>query len=166
VRSVQVLPPAAWQPAAGQPKGETDFLIPLAVPVRTGAVAELLHKRGVRMGWERRGNREYYYRATRVGGRVVKEYVPPLVAEAAALMDQGRREQRAAAAAAMKDARDELAALDAELAPLCELADALARGALLAAGYHRHHRGPWRKRRDRPADPAAGQEGEPSPADD
>jgi hypothetical protein len=75
----------------------------------------------------------------------------------------------------MKAARDELAALDAELAPLCALADALARGALLAAGYHRHHRGPWRKRRDRPAEPAgAGDaagptsqaEGEPGPADD
>jgi hypothetical protein len=126
------------------------------------------------MGWERRGNRDYYYQARRVGGRVVKEYVPPLVAEAAALLDQDRREQRAAAAAAGKAARDALAALDAELAPLCELADALARGALLAAGYHRHHRGPWRKHRVRPTEPPdggetpgpAGQDGEPGPADD
>jgi hypothetical protein len=127
------------------------------------------------MGWEQRGNRDYYYRATRVGGRVVKEYVHPLVAEAAALIDQDRREQRAAAAAAGKATRDALAALDAELAPLCDLADALARGALLAAGYHRHHRGPWRKRRDRPTEPdgegdttspAGPTEGEPDPADD
>lgn len=28
------------------------------------------------MGWERRGNRTYYYAASREGGRVVKQYVP------------------------------------------------------------------------------------------
>jgi hypothetical protein len=109
------------------------------------------------MGWERRGNRDYYYQANRVGSRVVKEYVPPLVAEAAAQIDQDRRAMRTAEAAARKEARDALAVLDAQLAPLCELADALARGAILAAGYHRHHRGPWRKRRVRQTQAAGGQ---------
>ena len=37
--------------------------------------------------------------------------------------------------------------LDASLAELNELADLLARVALLAAGYHQHDRGKWRKRR-------------------
>jgi hypothetical protein len=112
------------------------------------------------VGWERRGNRDYYYRAKRVGGRVFKEYVHPLVAEMAAALDADRRETRTADATARKAARDTLAALEAELAPLDELADALARGALLVAGYHRHNRGPWRKRRD-PKPPPAGPAGGP-----
>ena len=95
------------------------------------------------MGWERRGNQAYYYQARREGGRVVKEYVPPLVAAAAAAIDQDRREMRAADAKARKAARAALDALAAELDPLCDL----------AAGYRRHRRGEWRKRRARSADP-------------
>ena len=41
----------------------------------------------------------------------------------------------------------ELKALDAPLDDLDELADLLARAALVAAGYRQHHRGEWRKRR-------------------
>ena len=99
------------------------------------------------MGWERRGGRVYYYRAQRVGGRVVKEYVPPLVADVVALIDADDRERRAADAAARKAVCDAQDALAAEVEALCRFADAVTRGALLAAGYHRHNRGEWRKRR-------------------
>ena len=43
----------------------------------------------------------------------------------------------------------ELVEIHAQLDALCELAEAIAHGALLLAGYHRHHRGDWRRRRDK-----------------
>jgi hypothetical protein len=89
----------------------------------------------------------YYYTAERAGGRVVKRYVPPQVAGLAATLDALAREKRAAETAEVRAERDRLAALDAALTSLDELADDVAAGAMLAAGYHRHHRGPWRKRR-------------------
>jgi hypothetical protein len=47
------------------------------------------------MGWEQRGNREYYYQAERVGGRVVKRYVGGgRVGELAAQLDQIERSER------------------------------------------------------------------------
>ncbi|HVK18190.1 MAG TPA: hypothetical protein VM533_14700 [Fimbriiglobus sp.] len=100
------------------------------------------------MGWEKRGGASYYYTAQRAGGRVAKLYVGSgPVAEYAALLEAENRAERRHAAEAARRERDELAALDTALAPLDELADALTAAALVAAGYHRHHRGPWRKRR-------------------
>ncbi len=100
------------------------------------------------MGFEQRGNGTYYYTAERVGGRVVKTYVGAgRVAELAALLDVETRAERAQAAEVDRRARDELAALDAALEPLNELADAATAAALVAAGCHRPKRGPWRKRR-------------------
>jgi hypothetical protein len=110
------------------------------------------------MAWERRGNGSYYYTAQRVGGRVVKRYVGTgRLAELAAQLDAVTRERDAHEADERRRVRDELAALAAALAPLNELADLLTAAALLAAGFHRHHRGPWRKRRarSRPEEPAA-----------
>lgn len=99
------------------------------------------------MGWELRGNGMYYYTARRAGRKVIKEYVPMLVAPLAALADREQRSERDAAAAELRAARVELDALAAELAALDAMADAVAAATLLTAGYHRHHRGPWRKHR-------------------
>jgi hypothetical protein len=100
------------------------------------------------MGWERRGAASYYYTAERVGGRVVKRYVGSgPAAEYAALLAAEARSAAAAEAEAREQESAELAALGAALAPLDELADTLTAAALVAAGYHRHHRGSWRKRR-------------------
>ena len=98
------------------------------------------------MGWERRGNRSYYYWARRVNGRVEKQYVPELIAEIVALIDADRQAMRQEAADELKAHRAAQDELEASLKPLNELADALARGAMLAAGYHQH-KGQWRKRR-------------------
>ena len=100
------------------------------------------------MGWEQRGGQRYYYTAERVDGRVVKRYVGagPLVAEFAVLQTEFRAAE-AAEAARLRRQRDELAALGDAVAALDGLADAVAAAALVAAGFHRHHRGPWRKRR-------------------
>ena len=97
------------------------------------------------MSWETRRGRRYYYSARREGGKVVKTYAPPLIADLAAAVDAVARQRRADAAAAHRAERERIAALAAAIAPLDELADALAAAALLAAGFHRHHRGEWRK---------------------
>jgi hypothetical protein len=96
------------------------------------------------VGWER----GYYYRARKEGGRVVREYVGAgRVAELVAQMDALERERREAERAAWKAERAELEALDAPLDELTDLADLLARAALVAAGFRQHKRGEWRRRR-------------------
>src|SRR4051812_33802742 len=96
------------------------------------------------MSWESRprGGR-YYTRSRRVNGRVVREYLGTGPrAEAAAARDRARRRL----AQAHRDARR---ALDADLGLLDAVAILLARADLVAAGYHQHARGQWRKRRVR-----------------
>jgi hypothetical protein len=103
------------------------------------------------MGWDR----GFYYRVRKVNGRVVREYVGRgPIAELAAELDAIGRQQREAERAARVAERAELEALDAPLDELNDLADLLADAALLAAGYRRHNRGEWRRRReqDRPAE--------------
>ncbi len=101
------------------------------------------------MGWETRlrGGR-YYTRSRRRGGRVVREYVGAgPAAELVALLDAQEREEREAAAAAWQAERRRLEDLDAPVAELCAVTDALATAALLLAGCHQHKR-QWRRRRD------------------
>lgn len=100
------------------------------------------------MGLERRGNRDYFYTAERVNGRVVKRYVGGgAVADLAARRDAIRREIAATAAEDDRLARADAETLANALAPLYVFADSLTDAALTAAGFHRHRRGPWRKRR-------------------
>jgi hypothetical protein len=100
------------------------------------------------MPWSARGKRSFYYTSRRIGGRVVNTYLGrgPLAQMAAAEVERRRRDRAAA--------RARLAAADADLADLADLvaaAELLAKAALLAAGYHRHSRGRWRRRRGRDA---------------
>jgi hypothetical protein len=100
------------------------------------------------MGWDKGGR--YYTRSRRVNGRVVREHVGGgTIGELAAQLDALDRQKRDAERAAARAVRDEVAALDAPLAELNDLADLLVTAALLAAGYHQHNRGNWRKRRVR-----------------
>ncbi len=100
------------------------------------------------MSWEDRGGRRYYTRSRRAGGRIVREYLGtgPL-ADLSARHDAEARERRAARAAAERAARAEAAALEALVADVGRLVDALAGATLRVAGYRRHHRGEWRRRR-------------------
>jgi hypothetical protein len=99
------------------------------------------------MGWERG---RYYTRSRKVNGRVVREYVGTgRVAELAARMDAGKREQRLLVNLDVRRQKDELASLGADLDAVEEMTDLVARAALLAAGYRRHNRGEWRRRRER-----------------
>jgi hypothetical protein len=97
------------------------------------------------MGWER----GYYYRASKVNGRVVCQYVGRgPAAELAARLDAQERDRRQQEALALRREKSDLDALDADLEALTETADLLASAALLAAGFHRSKRGQWRRRRD------------------
>lgn len=96
------------------------------------------------MAWER----GYYYRVRKVNGRVVREYFGAgKVAELAAQMDALERERRRLEALELRQAKEERLALDAELKVMTERIDLAARAALLAAGFHQHKRGEWRRRR-------------------
>ena len=104
------------------------------------------------MGWESRGScrGRYYTRSKRANGRVVREYVgaagDPLV-ELVAAADALRRADRRAAAEALRAEQARWAEAAAPLKELSCAADVLARAALLIAGYHRHSRCSWRRRR-------------------
>ena len=94
------------------------------------------------MGWER----GYYYRVHKVKGRVVREYVGTgWVAELAAQTDALEREKRQRAVRELRQQKAELAALDADIKTMGETTELAGRAALLAAGYHQHKRGEWRK---------------------
>jgi hypothetical protein len=101
------------------------------------------------MGWENRNGRgRYYTRSRRVGGRVLREYVGSgLGAELTADLDEDRRASRAERASEWRAERERLEAADQDFDALCRLADSLMRAELIAAGYHQHARGAWRKRR-------------------
>src|SRR5262249_43487032 len=69
------------------------------------------------------------------------------LAELAAQLDALEREKRLADALDRRDFKADLAALDGDLTALSEQTDLVARAALLAAGFHQHKRGEWRKKR-------------------
>ena len=101
--------------------------------------------------WERRIRGGLYYtRSRKQDGRVIREYVGrgPL-AELAAEADALRNLRREEEAKAWRQEREELEALDRSVEELYEAAEVLARASLIAAGYHQHNRGAWRKRRGR-----------------
>ena len=101
------------------------------------------------MAWEtrQRGGR-YYTRSKKINGRVIREYVGTgLVGELAAAADARARAEREAGKAAW---RAECERIESALTPVEEFYDVVeifARGSLILAGYHRHHRGEWRHRR-------------------
>ena len=102
------------------------------------------------MAWELRGNRSYYYRSVRRGGRVVKEYFGTgRVAELCARLDALTLERQVIERQDRAAERDRCDALEAQTLELIQLTDALVVATLTAAGYHRHDRGAWRRRRDR-----------------
>lgn len=103
------------------------------------------------MGWEKGGCGVYYYtRSRKEHGRVVREYVGGgMIGTLAARMDAEERERRKEEAQVHKAQRREMEALAEPVEELSQAAEILARAALLAAGYHRHERGEWRRRRDK-----------------
>jgi hypothetical protein len=99
--------------------------------------------------WERRERGGLYYtRSRKEGGRVVREYVGGgALGELAARMDAEGRRRREEEAAAWKEERERLEGLGGLLDGFCEDVETATRAALIAAGFRRHKRGEWRKRR-------------------
>ncbi|MBV9455449.1 MAG: hypothetical protein JOZ19_15255, partial [Rubrobacter sp.] len=106
-----------------------------------------------------------------MNGRVVREYFGAgLLGVLAARIDAEERRRREEEAKALKEAKEQLNALEEPLVELCEATEILARAALLSSGYRRYKRGEWRKKRvevpkttkkdqDRPAQhPPSGEE--------
>ena len=90
----------------------------------------------------------YYVRSVKRHGRVIHEYVGGgKRGRTAAARDAKQRARRQAEAARWRATRQELDDLDGQVAHCCELIELLARAALVAAGYHQHDRGEWRRRR-------------------
>jgi len=100
------------------------------------------------MAWEKRGNSQYYYSGERVNGRVVKTYhgngeVARVCAEDAVLAKILEKKYQLRA---QRD-KDSLDELDRGVAEQAEIAELMARLALVEQGFHLHQRGEWRKRR-------------------
>ena len=92
----------------------------------------------------------YYYHGRKVGGRVVKTYVAAgrAALEAARIAEEDRAERQERSTERLLA----LAAFDAEetmLDDLCQRTERLVQATLLGAGYRRHDRGEWRRRRER-----------------
>ena len=100
--------------------------------------------------WERRERGGFYYtRSHKEDGRVVREYIGGgVLGEIAALEDEYKRRQREEEAASEKVERERLEDIMAPVEELSEAAEVLARAVLTVAGYRRHNRGEWRKRRE------------------
>ena len=98
------------------------------------------------MGWDKDGR--YYTRSCRKNGRVVREYIGGgRSGEMIARHDSLERAKRAADRAIERADREGVEALDTPLNELSERADLLVRAVLVAAGFHQHKRGEWRKKR-------------------
>ena len=103
------------------------------------------------MTFGQRGKRKYYRPAMRKLRRLVKQHLGwDETAKMQATIDDVNRKVRRAAEAAWQREKERLDELDEGVQQLHELADMLARLALIHAGYHQHDRGQWRKRRLKP----------------
>ena len=102
------------------------------------------------MSWETRGvYGPYYTRSRRLDGRVVREYVGrgPL-ADIIAQADEAEREARRLERRREREQLEQDRELDQLFLAYSAGVDELLRSALEAAGYHRHKRGEWRRRRE------------------
>src|SRR5262245_24607289 len=101
------------------------------------------------MAWQQVGLRRYYYRSLCVAGRSVRRYVGTgPVTELAAAADDLRKLKRTIAARERQAEQARHHQAEAPLRALCSLSDLLTRATFVTAGYHRHDRGAWRRRRD------------------
>ena len=96
------------------------------------------------MGWKMAGITQ---RSRKVNGRVVREYIGGgEVGALVAQMDAIDRECRESERECWRLEKEEMEAFDASVAKVCQMADLIAKAAMVAAGFHRH-RGEWRRRR-------------------
>lgn len=98
------------------------------------------------MGWEKR---KYYTRSVKINGRVVREYYGKgYFAKLVAELHDLERQQRSCATGVYVFARLDLRAMEEAMKRISEDGALVGRALLLAAGYHQHKGGEWRKRRE------------------
>ena len=100
------------------------------------------------MGWERRGNYEYYYRKEREGSRVRSTYVGR--GEMARLISQFEESSRRVEK--LLQAKNSIESHESEKGDMAldravDLIQLFTQASLLAAGFHTHHR-QWRRKRN------------------
>ncbi len=101
------------------------------------------------MAWSMRSGRRVYYRCRRVGQRVFRDYYGSQdEARMAYALDQERQLRRLQERADRCLDRERWEEASESLNALIKTTDLLVRAAFVVAGYHQHHMGEWRKRRD------------------
>ena len=102
------------------------------------------------MPWETRGRRRYFYFSRWIGGRSCKLYLGKREAAIIAADEVAdRKARRLSELEAQRADRARLAPLDRMMTLLDAGCTALLAAELTLAGYHRHDRGPWRRKRGR-----------------
>ncbi len=96
------------------------------------------------MGWEQRGNHEYYYRKERDGSRVKSVYVGR--GEIANMISQFQSGSPLIEQLARQNKAANDVSLDSAVLVFEQATQLLTQAALLAAGFHAHHR-QWRRKR-------------------
>jgi len=97
------------------------------------------------MAYDKRG---YFYRSRRVGEKVRRDYFGRGVfAELAALLVEESRQKHSKGAEAKKAHSTSLNAANELLRSLDSQLDLVAFAYLAGAGFHRHERGPWLRRK-------------------
>src|SRR5262245_29957045 len=109
------------------------------------------------MAWDKSKSGHCYFTSThRLGGRFVRRYWGRgPIGELAATLFAQRRLEREQQKRRDRDERERLRETQAPLVELCQVTGLLMRASLLAAGYHQHDRGEWRRRTEMTADVSA-----------
>jgi hypothetical protein len=100
------------------------------------------------MAWETRGDRRYFYRSYRAGGRVLRSYfgtgTAAMIAADSIAVERAARLEESALLHADR-ARQE--PTERALESLAAATDLALAAELLTGGFQRYHRGAWRRRR-------------------
>ena len=100
------------------------------------------------MGWEKRNGQEYYYQKKRVGGKVISRYIGNgTAADMIADTERNRKGVFAALQLTRKIEQEEAKKREKDFAAYFAEVEAIFCQAMNEAGYYRHKRGEWRKRR-------------------
>jgi hypothetical protein len=93
----------------------------------------------------KRGKGKYAYRSVRVDGHETSRYLGSgMVANLVEQADSYRRQERES----QRQTKRNIETCDRKLMDYNTVCRQLIEASLIAAGYHRHDRGPWRKRRN------------------
>lgn len=99
------------------------------------------------MGWVERGSGRYYVRSVWVRGRPVTRYIGRgEVADIVARRDAIEREWKRFRRREFEEERVWLQETEEQVIRACDQVEPLASAALVAAGFHKHNRGVWRRR--------------------